>query len=208
MINGPSIVMGLSPGQQLACDWYNVPGGLGMVSIWTQACPEGVDAATATPLQLEQRCSDDIESVDYTLTSGSFTRTGGNLQFVLQGGADLILNAASTLDRVDVLLANGSVAAWQEAVVGSESSGLKLAEVNAQLNFHRPGRGGNSARFVDDLLTTGATPLLRAAIMHDHPVEKYLRDAASFLHSDGTNQVCLLRAAEGLAAPEAAQYGF
>jgi acyl-CoA dehydrogenase len=47
-----------------------------------------------------------------------------------------------------------------------------------------------------------------AAIMHDHPVEKYLRDAASFLHSDGTNQVCLLRAAEGLAAPEAAQYGF
>jgi alkylation response protein AidB-like acyl-CoA dehydrogenase len=47
-----------------------------------------------------------------------------------------------------------------------------------------------------------------AAIMHEHPVEKYLRDAASFLHSDGTNQLCLLRAAEGLAAPEAAQYGF
>lgn len=47
-----------------------------------------------------------------------------------------------------------------------------------------------------------------AAIMHDHPVEKYLRDAASFLHSDGTNQVCLLRAAEGLAAPASPQYGF
>ena len=47
-----------------------------------------------------------------------------------------------------------------------------------------------------------------AAIMHDHPIEKYLRDAASFLHSDGTNQLCLLRAAEALAAPEAAQYGF
>ena len=47
-----------------------------------------------------------------------------------------------------------------------------------------------------------------AAIMHDHPVEKYLRDAASFLHSDGTNQVCLLRAAEGLAAPGATLYGF
>src|SRR5688500_7367408 len=47
-----------------------------------------------------------------------------------------------------------------------------------------------------------------AAIMYDHPVEKYLRDAASFLHSDGTNQVCLLRAAEGLAAPGAALYGF
>ncbi len=48
-----------------------------------------------------------------------------------------------------------------------------------------------------------------AAIMHDHPVEKYLRDAASFLHSDGTNQICLLRAAEGLASPASAElYGF
>jgi len=48
-----------------------------------------------------------------------------------------------------------------------------------------------------------------AAIMHDHPVEKYLRDAASFLHSDGTNQLCLLRAAEGLANPASAGlYGF
>jgi acyl-CoA dehydrogenase len=47
-----------------------------------------------------------------------------------------------------------------------------------------------------------------AAIMFDHPVEKYLRDAASFLHSDGTNQLCLLRAAEGLASSGSAQYGF
>lgn len=48
-----------------------------------------------------------------------------------------------------------------------------------------------------------------AAIMHDHPVEKYLRDAASFLHSDGTNQICLLRAAQGLAGPAASNlYGF
>lgn len=47
-----------------------------------------------------------------------------------------------------------------------------------------------------------------ASIMHDHPVEKYLRDATSFLHSDGTNQVCLLRAAQGLAAPGATLYGF
>jgi ankyrin repeat protein len=38
---------------------------------------------------------------------------------------------------------------------------------NPQLNMHRPGRGGNSGRFVDDLLTTGVTPLLRAAIGHD-----------------------------------------
>jgi acyl-CoA dehydrogenase len=48
-----------------------------------------------------------------------------------------------------------------------------------------------------------------ASIMHDHPVEKYLRDAASFLHSDGTNQLCLLRAAQGIAGMgHAASYGF
>ena len=41
-------------------------------------------------------------------------------------------------------------------------------DTNTQLNMHRPGRGGNSQRFNDDLLTTGASPLLRAAITHDH----------------------------------------
>jgi len=47
-------------------------------------------------------------------------------------------------------------------------------EVDPQLNMHRPGRGGNSGRFVDDLLTTGATPLLRAAISHDAPFVELL----------------------------------
>ena len=48
-----------------------------------------------------------------------------------------------------------------------------------------------------------------ASIMYEHPVEKYLRDAASFLHSDGTNQLCLLRAVRGMTA-QAPQdmYGF
>ena len=39
-----------------------------------------------------------------------------------------------------------------------------------------------------------------ASIMYEHPVEKYLRDATSFLHSDGTNQVCLLRASKAISA--------
>lgn len=48
-----------------------------------------------------------------------------------------------------------------------------------------------------------------ASIMHDHPVEKYLRDASSFLHSDGTNQLCLLRATQTLSAQRGdAPYGF
>jgi acyl-CoA dehydrogenase len=48
-----------------------------------------------------------------------------------------------------------------------------------------------------------------ASIMYEHPVEKYLRDAASFLHSDGTNQVCLLRATRAIATGAMAkEYGF
>ena len=48
-----------------------------------------------------------------------------------------------------------------------------------------------------------------ASIMHDHPVEKYLRDATSFLHSDGANQLCLLRASRAVATGRlGAEYGF
>ena len=55
-----------------------------------------------------------------------------------------------------------------------------------------------------------ATEILGGAgIMYDHPVEKYLRDAASFLHSDGTNQICSLRVTKALAGlNKAALYGF
>jgi ankyrin repeat protein len=45
-----------------------------------------------------------------------------------------------------------------------------------QLNMHRPGRGGNSGRFVDDLLNSGATPLLRAANSQDVEAVKLLLD--------------------------------
>jgi len=37
-------------------------------------------------------------------------------------------------------------------------------EINAPLNFHRPSRGGNSGRFIDPLMSTGCTPLLRATL--------------------------------------------
>jgi ankyrin repeat protein len=41
---------------------------------------------------------------------------------------------------------------------------------NAQLAFKEPSRGGRDNRFRDDLLTTGATPLLRAAQTFDNDV--------------------------------------
>jgi len=43
-----------------------------------------------------------------------------------------------------------------------------------QLNFHRPSRGGNSGRFIDPLLNTGCTPLLRATMAGDSEVVRAL----------------------------------
>jgi uncharacterized protein len=43
-----------------------------------------------------------------------------------------------------------------------------------QLNFHRPSRGGNSGRFIDPLLNTGCTPLLRATMAGDSEVVRTL----------------------------------
>jgi ankyrin repeat protein len=75
-------------------------------------------------------------------------------------------------------------------------------EVNPQLNFHRPGRGGNSARFVDDLVTTGATPLLRAAIMHDEPAMRALLAAGARVDLPNVMGVTPLMAAAGVGVRE------
>ena len=49
-------------------------------------------------------------------------------------------------------------------------------DLNPQLNFHRPSRGGNSGRFIDPLLNTGCTPLLRATMAGDAEVVRALLD--------------------------------
>ena len=75
---GPSIAYSLSAGQSLHCNWVNVFGGLGSVSIWSQACPEGFDALTATRLELELGCSEEIGTVDFALANGSFSDTASS----------------------------------------------------------------------------------------------------------------------------------
>lgn len=67
--------------------------------------------------------------------------------------------------------------AGQQAVTGFEIVEMLLeagVNPNPQLNMHRPGRGGNIGRFSDPLLTTGCTPLLRAAIAQDLPTMSLL----------------------------------
>src|SRR5579863_2479557 len=61
----------------------------------------------------------------------------------------------STLDIVNMLLAAD-------------------VDPNPELNMHRPSRGGNSGRFIDPLLSTGCTPLLRATMGNDMEVVKAL----------------------------------
>jgi ankyrin repeat protein len=89
--------------------------------------------------------------------------------------------------------------------VASETSALDVIRLlldagvnpNPQLNMHRPGRGGNSSRFVDDLLTTGATPLLRAAIGHDAAAVRALLDHGALVDLPNVMGVTPLMGAAG-----------
>src|SRR5580698_7292290 len=49
-------------------------------------------------------------------------------------------------------------------------------DLNPQLNMHRPSRGGNSGRFVEEFYNTGCTPLMRATIANDVEVVRILFD--------------------------------
>jgi uncharacterized protein len=88
----------------------------------------------------------------------------------------------------------------------SETSAMRIVRrllasgvaVDTQLNMHRPGRGGNSARFTDALLTTDATPLLRAAIMHDHEAMRALLEHGASVDLPNVMGVTALMAAAGL----------
>lgn len=66
-----------------------------------------------------------------------------------------------------------------------------------QLNQHRPGRGGGNGRFTDDLLNTGATPLLRAANSQDHEAVKLLLEFGAQVDLSNAMGVTPLLAAAG-----------
>ena len=66
------IDVNLSAGQVLTCDWYNVPGGEGAVSIYKRACPESVDITSMTRFELEQVCQEEITDITFDLVVGSF----------------------------------------------------------------------------------------------------------------------------------------
>jgi ankyrin repeat protein len=70
--------------------------------------------------------------------------------------------------------------------------------VNAQLAFKEPSRGGRDNRFGDDLLTTGATPLLRAAQTFDNDVVRALLEHGALVDLPNASGVTPFMAATGI----------
>ncbi|HUF73776.1 MAG TPA: ankyrin repeat domain-containing protein [Gammaproteobacteria bacterium] len=89
----------------------------------------------------------------------------------------------------------------ERPVTGFEIVEMLLAggvNPNPQLNMHRPGRGGNIGRFSDPLLTTGCTPLLRAAISQDLPTMRLLIEHGALVDLPNVMGVTPLMVAAGL----------
>jgi ankyrin repeat protein len=72
------------------------------------------------------------------------------------------------------------------------------ANPNAQLAFKEPSRGGRDNRFRDDLLTTGATPLLRAAQTYDNDVVRLLLEHGALVDLPNASGVTPFMAAAGI----------
>jgi ankyrin repeat protein len=69
---------------------------------------------------------------------------------------------------------------------------------NAQLAFKEPSRGGRDNRFADDLLTTGATPLIRAAQTFDNEVVRLLLAHGALVDLPNASGVTPFMAAAGI----------
>jgi ankyrin repeat protein len=69
---------------------------------------------------------------------------------------------------------------------------------NAQLAFKEPSRGGRDNRFGDDLLTTGATPLLRASQTFDNDVVRALLSRGARVDLPTASGVTPFMAAAGI----------
>jgi uncharacterized protein len=75
------------------------------------------------------------------------------------------------------------------------------AYVDAQMNFHRPGVGGGNGRYSDELLSTGTTPLLRAAVGHDAEAARLLLAYGAQVDLPNIFGITPLIAVSGIATP-------
>lgn len=73
--------------------------------------------------------------------------------------------------------------------------------VDPVLNFGRPGQGGGNGRFSDEHLSTGTTPLLRAAVSHDADAVRLLLEYGAEVDYPNIFGATPLIVASGLATP-------
>ena len=73
--------------------------------------------------------------------------------------------------------------------------------VDPVLNFGRPGKGGGNGRFSDEHLTTGTTPLLRAAVSHDAEAVSLLLEYGAAVDLPNIFGATPLIVTSGLATP-------
>lgn len=73
--------------------------------------------------------------------------------------------------------------------------------VDPVLNFGRPGSGGGNGRFSDEHLSTGTTPLLRAAVSHDAEAARLLLEYGAEADKPNIFGATPLIVASGLATP-------
>jgi len=73
--------------------------------------------------------------------------------------------------------------------------------VDPVLNFGRPGEGGGNGRFSDEHLSTGTTPLLRAAVSHDAEAARLLLEHGAEVDYPNIFGATPLMVASGLATP-------
>ena len=120
-----------------------------------------------------------------------------------QGGKLIIDHQAVSLmlAKMIMLLDGARLQIWKAAWLADKSD--PDAKIQGLISKVR----ASEAAF--EVCTLATEILGGAGIMYDHPVEKYLRDSVSFLHSDGTNQVCSLRVTKALTSEDNSKiYGF
>ncbi len=159
-----------------------------LIALRSQYMPGSKAEAAATVLGVGRA------AYDYAMSYSKERKQGGKFIIEHQAVSLMLAKMAMLLDGARLQIYK---AAWL-ADVGDKDARVQglIAKVQA-----------SEAAFEICRLSTEI--LGGAGIMFEHPVEKYLRDAASFLHSDGTNQICSLRVTNALSGlNSAALYGF
>jgi uncharacterized protein len=144
-------------------------------------CSECVDALIAAGADLNFPTPDGVTPLmlaldnDHNDVAKLLLARGANPRLWDWWGRTPLYIAIDRKEILDGLRRKGSTQGANPSVSSMEIINALLApsingvDINAMLNMERPSRSGNSGRFVDPLLNTGCTPLMRATIGDREP---------------------------------------